>query len=588
MTSRTPAQIVSDQLAKLAITIPGMSFEIGTPERKILDTFAESIAEVQIDNYIVSTQLDIDTKSGTDLDDFVGMFGFGRLQGNYSTGIITFYVTTPATQTIYLPAGIQASTASGFGSAPLIFSTSVPGNINIGQLSVSIAAHSTVIGSIGNVSAGTVSVFSTGAGITTVNNLIAFSNGTDNETDEALRSRFKKTFLRNIAGTEDFYISIALQGSGVSRVKVLGPVSSYQSQAQTTTQGTSVNLATRNCKFLWPQGFAVASNKDSGDPSNPEIWYTQDVDYSVGYTTDLLGNVTPNITPISPSTQNKFLDISYEYCSLNSRNDPLNLKTNKVDVFVDGVNALQVTEQIVTKAIQLSSFSTNQYYFSNYQTVPSGVIGPSTKFQRLGSTPIVTYPTSFIAGGNTYTLGVNYIGILDISNNRGSEREASGIAWITTPPADGLTSTVVYTYNQTPQVLNSLFKRSKQITTDVLVRSAVTKYLSFYFIIMYNSGVSISTVNSNIQNSIKSFIASLGFGAWLQLSDLATIIHNISGVDNCRYAKISDGAPYTVSEMSNGISNGIYYTSDFQIADNTVPALDSLYLIRRSFNTFGS
>src|SRR3954471_2330872 len=105
MASRTPAQISTDIIAKLAVTAPGLSLGVGTPERKIVDAVAEAIAESQVDNYMISTQLDIDTKSGSDLEDFVGIFGFGRLQGTRATGDVLVSFSIPAVQYYTISAG---------------------------------------------------------------------------------------------------------------------------------------------------------------------------------------------------------------------------------------------------------------------------------------------------------------------------------------------------------------------------------------------------------------------------------------------------------------------------------------------------
>lgn len=68
--SVTPDQIAQGMLANLAVTCPGLSCELGTPERKIIDAVAQAISAAYISNYLTGSLLDIETKSGLELDQF--------------------------------------------------------------------------------------------------------------------------------------------------------------------------------------------------------------------------------------------------------------------------------------------------------------------------------------------------------------------------------------------------------------------------------------------------------------------------------------------------------------------------------------
>lgn len=580
MTTLTTDAIAANMIAKLAITLPGLSLEIGTIERKIVETAAEAIFESQVDNNLVSTQLDIDTKSGADLEDFVGVFAFGRLQGQYATGSITFTLNIPAIQPILIAYGTQVFKPGSFNTASITYTTTAAATIDIGQQIITVPAQASLIGTTGNAPSGTITGFPAGLGISTCTNIDPFTNGKDDETDDELRKRFKDTFLRNIAGTSDFYTALATQAQNVKRVSILGPVNQFDCQVQTGVASTPVTLPAKNCKYVWPQGYSVSEDRGSED----QVWYTDTVDYT--FASGAVSN--PSITPVS-STANKFLDISYEYTSTNSRNDPLRGISNKIDLYVDGSAPVQVTEKIFTKAITMSTDPNNKDYTGNFASYPAGrTLTGSTKYQRLGSTPILTWPSSIVVGTTTYVLNTDYFGIRDISLNKGSEREVAGIAWLVTPPTDAQTTFATYTYNQIPEILNSILKKSKQITSDPLVHSATQKFLSINLVVQYNQGTSPSEVLPRVQAALGAYLNSLSFGAWIQFSDLTTFVHNVQGVDNCRMAKLSDGVTYIVSEMENGVSTGITYSADFQISDNEIPVLDSVNLIRRSFNNFGS
>ena len=111
--SKTPADISAAIRATLALTIPGLSCEIGTPERKIIDAVSEAVSEAYIDQYLVGSLLDIDTKSGLELEQFVGIFGFGRLAGKRAQGTMRVTVNTASTQDQTFPAGTQFYTQPG-------------------------------------------------------------------------------------------------------------------------------------------------------------------------------------------------------------------------------------------------------------------------------------------------------------------------------------------------------------------------------------------------------------------------------------------------------------------------------------------
>ena len=79
--TKTPDIVSQEMRGKLAITAPGFSMELGTPERKIIDAVAESISECYIDQYLVGSLWDLEGKAGLELEAWVAIFGFGRLQG---------------------------------------------------------------------------------------------------------------------------------------------------------------------------------------------------------------------------------------------------------------------------------------------------------------------------------------------------------------------------------------------------------------------------------------------------------------------------------------------------------------------------
>src|SRR3954465_1242513 len=97
MPPRTAIEISNGIRASLRVLDPDIATEPLTPERKIIDTFADVIAESNVDSYVANYQYDIDTKVGADLDKFVALFGFARQGGRSATGTVTFSRVTAAT-----------------------------------------------------------------------------------------------------------------------------------------------------------------------------------------------------------------------------------------------------------------------------------------------------------------------------------------------------------------------------------------------------------------------------------------------------------------------------------------------------------
>jgi len=184
----------------LRLTDPDLDTTIGTPVRKIIDAVSEAIAEASTDAYLVSYQYDIDTKSGAELDDFTRLFGFSRLSARRATGLITFERTTPATQPIVIPANTQVVTDS---LPQVVIATVTPAVFAIGTEQVTVPAQAVTAGSAGNIPAHSVGrAIALIQGVSSFSNTQSFTGGADAETDDAYRSRFKRTVFRSLAGTE--------------------------------------------------------------------------------------------------------------------------------------------------------------------------------------------------------------------------------------------------------------------------------------------------------------------------------------------------------------------------------------------------
>jgi uncharacterized phage protein gp47/JayE len=223
-------------VAQARVLDPSFSGEIGTPERKIIDAVSQSLADAQVDLTGLSAALDIDSKYGSTLDRFVALFGFQRQTATSATGYAVFQTSSAAIADITISQAtlLQCNTSDLQGQF-MQYTTSAAGVISQGQTSSSaIPIVCTLAGTAGNCAAGTITqmVGNVPGGVTQVANPNAITNGTDQETDNALKTRFKNTWARNLAGTASQYLALALAGVYTDKANVVGVQSRYQEYIQ--------------------------------------------------------------------------------------------------------------------------------------------------------------------------------------------------------------------------------------------------------------------------------------------------------------------------------------------------------------------
>lgn len=235
----TQREIALQMLAQLRILDPAVSAEIGTPERKIIDTVSQALADAQIDLTLLEGSLDIDAKIGTNLENFLALFGFARQRATAAVGYVTFSRITPSTQDIRIPANTQVMAPNYSGSIDsamvnVFFLTTVDGILPAGQTEVIVPVKALVPGVDGNVAADSITSFSGVPvyGVTAVTNELATYGGADRESDNALKVRFKNTVFRNLAGTEDQFLALAISTQFTQKANVVGPISRFREYIQ--------------------------------------------------------------------------------------------------------------------------------------------------------------------------------------------------------------------------------------------------------------------------------------------------------------------------------------------------------------------
>ncbi len=613
--SKNPDAVAKEILAKLALTAPGFSLELGTPERKIVDAVAEAISEAYIDQYLIGSLLDIESKAGLELEQFLGIFGFGRLQGRRATGTVRIELNNANAQDINIPSGSQFYTRQSLpGSGnPLYFSSTQAVVIPAGSYLADVPVECTDVGTVGNVPPDSVVFVGDVLGATSVTNLQAFTGGVDVETDEELRQRFKDTFLRSITGTEDWYLGLAYQNKNISKAACFGPIRKYATQIEVPNTSVSLDAyVSDDVKYAWDGDWHVSVFKNLGQED--EKFYRRNIDFT------WVSGSSPSFGRISDGDMvvGDVVDLEFEFTTRSSRNDPVNGITNKIDVFVNGSDPYTVTERTKVPpsngatAVVLSSDEDDQLYAGSFARVgSSGSPTAGNRFTRLGSTPIISFPSiitvsttnSGASGGVTrtnYQQGIDYhllrpapeLVVTPTTLLAGSPYEIAGIEWTSTGPAAGTAITLNYIYNRVPEVMQAVIKTSKQIATDVMVHQAGYQHLKIYLSVEYDRGFVVTQVNNAINERLRSYFAGMPFGAWIEISDLTLAVHQVLGVDNVKLTYADDPGVDPVAKdygiKTYGDSADVVsltedpYEDDFKLRDNQLPVFLEAIVRRRA------
>jgi hypothetical protein len=292
---------IRDQLYLLD---PEVSADVGTPERKIIDVVAQSLADIQFDNFVQDYQFDIDTKFGQDLDDFVQLFGFARQTAKRAAGFVTFRRNQAATDPTLIPAGTQVSTAGNSLTGAISFVTIFDGILNTNEQFVKVPVESLVPGTGSNVPANSiVLVNTTFTNISSVSNEAPISGGSNSESDDELKLRFKNNIFRNIAGVEDQFLAIAVANQYTNRATIIKPSNKFSEYLQfdsVITPGT-VTSANRNAKYIYDYNYYV-----SGQGNDTSEFYNPDTEYNFIVASDIANGlqypqVSIDLTKNNPS-----------------------------------------------------------------------------------------------------------------------------------------------------------------------------------------------------------------------------------------------------------------------------------------------
>ena len=592
MTLPTQADIVSQMRQGLAAADPTIDTSIGTPLRKILDVVGSGIFGAQADAYLLNYVYDVDTKSGADLDNFVASIaGMTRLPAKRSTGSVVFGRTSPATQDYFIPLGSQVATQD---SVPVVALTTAAALLSVGDTEIEVAVQSVMAGSLSNVQANTLVVFiNPVAGVMNVTNPEAMTGGADAESDDALRTRFKKSVLRNLAGTVQMFTGVALDNPNVSQVNVVGATKVHREQmAITSHTGTS---GVNDAVYIYPNTTFFGTDLDTG------TFFTEGSQWETN-------NATPPVITVADTVNipDGVYDLEFEYLSNASRNDPTNGITNRVDVWVDGMDEQNAVENLPFRtALSFNNTSTDPLYHNNFVRNDGTHPTVGNWFVRLSFSPVVdplVGVNTIIIGGETYTKNTNLFVVQDITPQGRAPRSRSGLELVShansgpTDPADLSPFTIEYSYNAVPTNIESAMDLWRLVTTDVWVHAATLFYLNFYLAVILTPGYTMTNMAQTVGTALTSYMETIDFDGVLQTSDIIAVVHSVPGIDSVRFLRSDDQAHFGIERIDPDNGNLItnfndsgspQRAKDILFNDDQLPIMNEVFLVQKAQNNFG-
>jgi hypothetical protein len=399
-------------------------------------------------------------------------------------------------------------------------------------------------------------------GIGTVNNAQPCVGGTNDETDDQLRTRFKATVFQSLAGTQQMYRGMALKTQAdptdptslaVTAANVIGPRMTYNEQVAIQADGTAMS-SIPDAAFIYSASVYLGADIAGGlvEPQGANQSYTVTINNAVF-------PATLKVTAVSggPLVVGTVWDLQFDYVSKFSRNDPFGTRwaggsyiSTRVDLWVNGLITRQFTQSCVYSTDASLTFVTDTPHQGPMDPTRFSLLNGSQPvagdfFTPLLAGPILWVPTTLQdAAAKTYTLGTHY-DIVHQSDAFGySPTSKFGLVWhhaASALPANGTKFTLTYNYNRVPtQIQNDIESQWRLLGTDMQVHGGIAKYYRYHLAVVYNPGTSTPTVNLDINTALFNLVNSLGFRSALQVSDILQAVHNVAGVDNVRFLTSTD------------------------------------------------
>ena len=201
LSTKTFAQLVQDQAAAIQSRASSiLDFTTGSVLRSLTEANAAVGLWLQAMALQIMSMTRLATSNGVDVDSWVNDWGLSRLSATVASGAVTFSRFTPQTDVVIL-VGTQVQTTDGTQIFTVVVDSTNPA-WSLSQngyllpnavASVSVPVQSSLGSTGANVAANTLNVIiSNIVGVDQVTNPLAFTGGSNAETDKQLRERFVK------------------------------------------------------------------------------------------------------------------------------------------------------------------------------------------------------------------------------------------------------------------------------------------------------------------------------------------------------------------------------------------------------------
>lgn len=575
---------------------------------KIVDAFAGTLADAYVDNLLLTYTYDIDSKTGSDLDAFCQLFGIARLPAKRATGAVTFTRGSESMDAIvFIPINYQVTSST---DEAVVFQTVTGATMNVGVNSISVPIQAVSAGPSGNIGPNLiVNLASPIQGISYVTNTSATSGGVDQETDTALRGRWKATVFRNITGTEDMFLGIALNDADCFAANVVTATKVWREQIQIASGAATSTVP--DAKYVFGTPVFLGQGIDTGDV------------YLIGHDYSFSATLPPTVT-VNDSTaipDGTIADLEFQYTPTSCRSDPANAILNRVDIWCAGSRAVAAQQSVVFQ--NTKTFGSLTYPTANFINPDGSMPTSGNVFIPLAFGPVLTVSPTVTIGSTTYGLATAahpmgttsgdvtyaYQIVHDNTANGWTPQSLFGLEWDagSLPPNNSVFTLGVdgsYTYNQVPTSVQNEVESWRLAGTDVRAHQATSVLLRFSLALMYERLSYPPQVNQSIDAALSSWLNSLGLNSVVQVSDVIDVVHNVPGVDNVRFLNGSDYPGFTVGAANSyevGIqhltSEGSVQTSyvdssgrpkDIRFKDSEIPQFGGCVFVQKASNSFGS
>jgi uncharacterized phage protein gp47/JayE len=600
------SDISSQIVAALAASDPDLDTSVGSVTRKIIDAVAASISSATLDTQMLAYQYDVNAMTGAALDTFVQVFGMSRYPAARSTGTVTFTRGT-ATDVVTIPVAAQAGSADG----TVVVQTLTAGILEPGALSVTVPVQAVVTGPQGNASAGTMTQILTALSeVTAVTNVNALTGGANQETDTQLQARWKATVFKNMAGTSQMFLGIALNDVDCTAANVIDGQTRFREQLQVS--GNQAVSTISDAQYIYPQGQVAGRDIDNGNVAAPGVQYTWEY-----------GSNPPVVQVIDQSyfPAGELIDVSFLYIDKYSRNSPAAGIYSRVDVWCAGQRPVSAATTVkYSSAVTFQSSSTSSWWSGNFIRPDGSLPAAGNIFLALPYGPVLTVPPVMVVNGITYGLasaanplgttanGVDYA--YQIVHRNGaygfSPYSDFGLEWAASmqpPVGTPVTLSEDYTYNDVPAAIQANLENWRLAGTDVQAHQGIEIQLQFSLAVIYDPSVTQSVTQVAINTALQVYLSQLGFSSRIYPSSVIQAVENVPGVTACRFLTAQDYPGWSPSAPDNsnvgiqavygGVVTNSYVDSngnpvDIEFGAAEMPAFGGAVLVTKAGNTMGS